>query len=65
MKRKMAFEWNWPTVCWHWPSFVIFEIDFHFNRKGDHSPGVGLLVMILGVKLIDCGYYNVFHEDEG
>lgn len=60
-KIDMAWEWNWPCSCWHWTTIPWFDIGLTSKIKGDHGPGVWLNVTILGIKLIDCGYYNKNH----
>jgi len=65
MKRKMAWEWNWPSSCWGWQEFIAFDIELRLALRPDidHHPGIHMLVIILGIKLIDCGYYNIYHAD--
>ena len=63
MKRKMIWEWNWPTF-WGWTSHInVFVLDLNIQRKGDHSPGIWLSFIVLNCKLLDFGYYNKYHED--
>lgn len=67
MKRKvkMAWEWNWP----HWSlisstvSFTWLLVDFDTNFKGDHAPGIHFVLCICNLYLIDCGYYNIYHQE--
>jgi hypothetical protein len=60
--HKMAWEWNWPTVWGFHYGVDIFHVSFRMTLAGDHSPGIHLSLIILNCKLIDCGYYNIFHE---
>jgi len=63
MKRKMAWEWNWP-VFWSWKSHInVFVLDLYMQRKGDHSPSIQFVFIVLNCKLIDCGYHNIYHMD--
>lgn len=64
LRKKMSWEWNWPALCWDWPTFCIFNLDIGYTRKGDHSPGFGVLLMILGIKLLDFEYSNEYHFDD-
>ena len=62
MKRDMHWEWNWPSFC-KGSTFVFFYGSIWANLKGDHSPGFGVCLSILGLNLLDFGYYNSYHSE--
>ena len=50
---------------WSWKYGVrLFDLDIGFMWKGDHSPYFNLFLMVLNVKLIEIGFYDVRHEDD-
>ena len=61
-KVDMAWEWNWPHKWKNCPD-VNFSCDLRMARRGDHSPGIWFFLVIANVVLIDCGYYNIHHEE--
>lgn len=66
LQTKMAWEWNWPTF-WKWTKayqIQLLSFDWNFAVNGDHSPGVWVSLVILNLKLLDFGYYNIYHEED-
>lgn len=61
-KMKMAWEWNWPRL-WRDAEITWFHFGINVNRRGDHSPGVWVLLVVFDLVLIDCGYYNCHHDE--
>lgn len=62
-QTKMFWEWNWPRVWGLEYGIHIFDCTFEINWAGDHSPAFHLTLILFNIVLIDCGYYNVYHED--
>ena len=61
----MCWEWNWPHFYMTpWSGVDIFNIDLRTQISGDHSPGIWFCLTILNCVLIDCGYYNSYHEED-
>jgi hypothetical protein len=63
MKKKTTWEWCWFTKRWDWPTFVFFGLEIEMHRSGDHSPGYRIDLTILGVGIVECSYYNIYHMD--
>jgi hypothetical protein len=64
LKTKMAWEWNWPRFWTAAYQFEWFEVSFYTAHNGDHSPGLHFLLVVLNLVLVDCGYYNIYHEPD-
>ena len=63
-KIKMAWEWNWPSLTWHYGMFTWFDASLQTSlSKLDHSPSFSCHLALLGIKLLDFGYYNIYHEE--
>lgn len=59
----MYFEWNWPEF-WGWKTadyINLFDVHCAYQKDDDHSPGFHFSMTILNLKLLDFGYYNVYH----
>ena len=60
----MYWEWNWPHKLNTIYATNLVDVNIRFEKQGDHSPGIHCYFGIAGYTLIDCGYYNSYHQKD-